>query len=78
MGNPKLTMRIPFFEMEAGPHCLLPIVRGAVYFPEFRFSHSIIASGHAAYRLAHIAAPDRLALLMSSQFQRAASFTPRT
>jgi len=52
--------------MEAGPHCLLPIVRGAVYFPD------------AAYRLAHIAAPDRLALLMSSQFQRAASFTPRT
>ena len=73
-----MTMRIPFFEMEAGPHGLLPIVRGAAYFPEFRFSNSIIASGNAAYRFAHVAAPDRLAMLMSSQFQGAASFAPRT
>jgi len=47
-------MRIPFFEMETGPHGQLPIVRSAVYFPDFRFGNSIIASGNAAHRFAHV------------------------
>ena len=74
-----MTMRIiPFFEMETGSHGLFPIVRVVVYFPEFRYSNSIIASDNVLRIGFHIAAPDRLALLMSSQLQHAATLTPRT
>ena len=52
---------IPFFELETGSRGLFPIVRGAVYFLEFRYSNSIIASDNAL----RIGLPTSLRLIAS-------------
>ncbi len=56
-----MPMRIPFFELETGSRGLFPVVRGAVYFLEFRHSISIIASDNAM----RIGLPTSLSLIAS-------------
>ena len=60
-GESEIDHENSFFEMETESHGLYPVVRGAVYFLEFRYSNSIIASDNAL----RIGLPTSLRLIAS-------------